>query len=389
MPRRFNSTQPLSGIRVLDLTRILAGPYCTMKLGDMGAEVIKVERPGHGDDTRIWAPPYIGEQSAYFFSINRNKKSIALDFSTTAGKKILASLAAECDVLVDNFLPGTLNRLGLSPNALRKRNPRLIHCTITAYGGNTRRKHDPAYELIVQGESGLMDLTGFPDGPPTKTGISISDITTGNNAFSGILLALFRRERTGKGARVEVSLIESILSAFTFQAQIALGTTGTAKRMGNLHPTITPYETFRTRDGYMNIAVANETAWRRFCAAIGNISLADEPKFRTNPLRVHNRKALQRLLIPVVRSKTTRAWLAAFKKAGVAAGRVNTVYEALRTPEVLQSGLLWEVQTQDGKRVKTVGNPIRIAGMKQTPPLPPPLLGEHTNEILKKINRNR
>ncbi|MBI3194643.1 MAG: CoA transferase, partial [Ignavibacteriae bacterium] len=302
MKKRNNQKAPLSGIRILDLTRILSGPFCTMKLGDMGAEVIKIEQPGKGDDTRSWGPPFVKGESAYFLSVNRNKKSVTLDLKAKEGKEILTKLIKSCDVLVENFRAGVMENLGFSYAKVKKLNPRLVYCSISGYGQTSSRSHQPSYDLIVQGESGLMDVTGFPDGAPTKAGISLADVTAGTLAFEGILLALFQRERTGKGQQVDISLLDGLLSLFAYQSQIALSSDRKVTRKGNRHPTITPYETFGTKDGFINVAVGSETHWKNFCTAIKRIDLIKHEQFATNSKRVENREALEKILVPIMKS---------------------------------------------------------------------------------------
>ncbi|HTK82908.1 MAG TPA: CoA transferase [Bacteroidota bacterium] len=372
---------PLHGITVLDLTRILSGPFCTMKLGDMGAEVIKIEQPGTGDETRRWGPPFVKGESAYFLSVNRNKKSVTIDLKSAAGKKILTKLIRNSDVLVENFRAGVMQNLGFGYAKVRTLNPNIVYCSISGYGQSSSRSHKPSYDLIVQGESGLMDITGFPGESPTKAGISLADVNAGNLAFEGILLALLRRQRTGKGGHVDISLLEALLSLFAYQSQIALSSNNPVTRKGNRHPTITPYETYRTKDGFINIAVASEPVWRSFCSTIGRAELAADTRFNSNALRVTNRNALERILIPVLRRKRSRDWLLAFGKNDVPAGKINTLREALET--VRERKLVIPITHRSAGRVHTVGNPINLSTTSQA--APPPGLGEHTDEILRRI----
>lgn len=377
--------KPLSGISVLDLTRILSGPFCTMKLGDMGAKVFKIEQPGKGDDTRTWGPPFVKNESAYFLSVNRNKKSVTLDLKSKEGKKILTKLIKRCDVLVENFRCGAMKRLGFGYDTIKKMNPTMIYCSISGYGQTSSRSQQPSYDVIVQGESGLMDITGFPDGLPTKVGISLADVTAGTLAFEGILLALLQRERTGKGQLVDISLLDGLLSLFTYQSQIALSSQKRVMRRGNRHPTITPYETFATKDGYINIAVGSETAWRSFCAAINREDLTEDKRFLTNSKRIENREALEKILVPEIRTRRGAEWIKVLSRVDVPVGEISSLNEALGSQTVKERGMIETLHHSTIGRFKTVGNPIKLSSMKTHRLLAPPLLGEHTNEVLKRL----
>ena len=392
---------PLAGIRVLDLTRILSGPFCTMKLGDMGAEVIKIEQPRKGDDTRTWGPPFVkgrrldsSSESAYFLSVNRNKKSVTVDLKSHEGKAIILKLIKQSDVLVENFRAGVLEKLGFGYKAAKKINSRLIYCSISGYGQTSSRSHKPSYDLIVQGESGLMDLTGFPDGSPTKVGISLADVNAGNLAFEGILLALIQRQKTGDGQHVDISLLDGLISLFTYQSQIALSSDTAVTRKGNLHPTITPYETYQTKDGYVNVAVGSETLWGNFCEAIGRRALLGDPRFASNPKRVENRTALEIILIPIMKRKKSSAWIRTFTQADVPVGMIHSLSDALNFKPLRERNMVVEFRHPSVGTMKTVANPIRIGKQKAPRFLPPPLLGQHTTSVLhglgysaKKISR--
>jgi crotonobetainyl-CoA:carnitine CoA-transferase CaiB-like acyl-CoA transferase len=356
-----------------------------MKLGDMGAEVIKIEQPGKGDDTRAWGPPFIKGESAYFLSVNRNKKSVTLDLKSTAGKEILKKLIKRSDVLVENFRAGVMEKLGFDYNAVRKVNPRIIYCSISGYGQTSSRSHRPSYDLIVQGESGLMDLTGFPDGQPTKVGISLADVNAGSLAFEGILLALLKREKTGKGEYIDISLLDGLLSLFTYQSQIALSSNTVVTRKGNIHPTITPYETYRTKDGYINVAVGNEILWERFCRAIGREDLTADRRFQTNSRRVQNRKALEKILIPVFKKRTSHDWLNRLQARDVPAGLINSLNKTLHLPLVRERGMRVVVRHKTIGSVEMVGNPIKLVSERHSSFSPPPLLGQHTEEVLRSL----
>lgn len=341
-PRTSNlkPSLPLSNIRVLDLTRILSGPFCTMKLGDMGAEVIKIEQPGKGDDTRTWGPPFIKGESAYFLSVNRNKKSVTLDLKSKEGKGILRKLIKRSDVLVENFRAGVMDNLGFGYKAVQRMNRRMVYCSISGYGQTSSRSHQPSYDLIVQGESGLMDVTGFSDGPPTKVGISLADVNAGNLAFEGILLALLERQRKGSGQHVDISLLDGLLSLFAYQSQIALSSDRVVTRKGNIHPTLTPYETYKTKDGYINVAVGSEIHWTKFCTAIRREDLLGRSEFLTNAKRVENRKALERILAPIMKRQSSSRWIAALNRADVPVGKINALKDALRLNVMRERNML-------------------------------------------------
>ncbi len=281
--------RPLEGVRILDLTRVVSGPYCTMLLGDLGAEVIKVERPCEGDDTRAFAPPFQGDQAAYFLSVNRNKKSITLDMKNERGKEVLWRLVDVSDVLVENFRPAAMERLGFGYEAVRARRPSMIYCSISGFGDTGPQKDRAGYDVIVQGEAGIMDLTGPRDGPPHKVGTSIADLVSGLTAAQGILATLYAAKIDGRGQRVHVSMYEAVAALLTFNASIYFATGNSPRRRGNEHATIVPYETFEASDGWINIGVANDDLWRRFCAAAGMEGLRGDPRYASAPDRVRNR----------------------------------------------------------------------------------------------------
>jgi crotonobetainyl-CoA:carnitine CoA-transferase CaiB-like acyl-CoA transferase len=376
---------PLHGIKVLDFTRILAGPFCTMKLGDMGAEVIKIEQPEKGDDTRSWGPPFINGESAYFLSINRNKKSVTLDLKANEAKEILHKLIMQSDVVVENFRAGIMQKLGLGYDDVRKINPKIIYCSISGYGQTSSRSKEASFDLVVQGESGLMDITGFSDGAPTKAGISLADVTAGNLAFEGILLALFHRERTGEGQLVDISLLDGLLSLFTYQSQIALSSSKKPTRKGNIHPTITPYETYKTKNGFINVAIGTEQHWKNFCEAVKRTDLQRDACFVTNAKRVENRALLETELKPIFLTHTNEEWISFLQKADVPVGKINSLNDALQMKILQEREMLVSVQHKKAGDITMVGNPIKLSSTQQQKFTPPPLVGEHTEEVLLAI----
>jgi crotonobetainyl-CoA:carnitine CoA-transferase CaiB-like acyl-CoA transferase len=373
---------PLEGLRVIDLTRILAGPYCTQALADAGADVIKIEEPGKGDDTRGWGPPFVQGESVYFLSVNRGKRGITLDLKHLRGREILWRLLETADVLIENFRPGTLDRLGFSYEEVHRRHPRIVYASVSGYGPDGPWGGRPGYDAVVQGEGGLMSMTGAADGPPYRVGASIADITAGTTAFQGILLALLRRGRTGEGGRVDVSLLESLLSVFAYHTSTYLLTGAVPGRLGNRHPNLAPYETFEAADGPVILGVGSEGLWRDFCKTLGEPDLADDPRFRTNALRVSNYGALRAHLAPRLEERTVGDWLAKWEGAGIPCGRVRTVAEALDNPQVTARGLLVETEHPVIGKGRYVGSPIHLDGATRSSRRAPPRLGQHTGEVL-------
>ena len=374
--------RPLEGIRILDLTRVLSGPYCTMLLGDLGAEVIKVERPGEGDDTRAFAPPFQGDQAAYFLSINRNKKSITLDMKSERGKQILWRLVDLSDVLVENFRPGAMERLGFGYEAVRARRPAMIYCSISGFGDTGPQKDRAGYDVIVQGEAGIMDLTGPRDGPPHKVGTSIADLVSGLTAAQGILAALYAAKNDGRGQRVHVSMYEAVAALLTFNASIYFATGNSPRRRGNEHATIVPYETFETSDGWINLGVANDDIWRRFCAAAGTAELADDRRFATAPDRVRNRDALVPLIKAVIKQRTRNEWLKRLDDGGVPCGAIRTVAEVCDSELLRARGMIAEMPHMSAGNVKGIKSAIHLSETVLNAYDAPPKLGEHTREVL-------
>ncbi len=382
---------PLTGVRVLDFSRVLAGPYCTMMMGDMGAEVLKIEEPGRGDDTRGWGPPFVphrdgpGQESVYFLSVNRSKKSITLNLKTEEGREIARRLAAASHVLVENFRPGTMARLGLGFAAVHQVNPRLVYCSVSGFGQTGPERERPGYDAVIQGEGGIMSLTGFPDSAPVKVGISFADLVAGLLAFQGILLALRVVEGGGVGQCVDVALLDGQVSLLTFQAGSYFATGRSPQRMGNLHPMITPYETYRTADGHVIIAVGNDALWEKFCAVIERPELAADPRFATSRLRVENREALAAVLIPVIAGRATAQWLALLGDAGIPCGAVRSVREVLESPQVQAREMVAAVEHPALGRFRTTGIPVKLSATPGALRAAPPLLGQHTDQVLSEL----
>jgi crotonobetainyl-CoA:carnitine CoA-transferase CaiB-like acyl-CoA transferase len=380
------SRAPLAGVRVIDFTRILAGPFGAMFLGDMGAEVIKVEEPGKGDDTRGW-PPFAGGEATYFLSVNRNKKSLTLNMKAPEGQAILRKLIAKADVVLENFRPGTMERLGFGYESLRAKNPRLVYCAISGFGESGPEASRPGYDLIVQGESGVMDITGFPDGPPVKVGNSIADLVAGMSAAQGITLALLARARTGKGQRVEIGMLDVMASLLTYQAGLYWNGGGRPTRRGNQHPSIVPYEVFRAQDGYLTLGVANNSLWEKTCRALGREDLARDPRFDSEAHRVSHRETLIPLLNDLFRTRPADEWLARLDQAGVPVGKIKTVAEVCESPHLKARGMVVKLPHPKAGSITMMGVPIRLHETPGAATVPPPLLGEHTDEILTRLLR--
>ncbi len=377
--------QPLAGIRVLDLSRVLSGPFCTMNLGDLGAEVIKIEEPGSGDDTRAFGPPFVHGVSTYFLAINRNKKSVALNLKSPEGVRLLVALAERSDVVVENFRPGVADRLGVGHAALSAKNPRLVYCAISGFGHQGLPDYSklPGYDVVVQGLSGLQHLTGDPNGPPTKVGVSISDILTGMTAFQAILAALYAREKTGRGQFLDVAMLDATVQVLTFQATAHLIAQKSPMRMGNRHPSIAPYETFRAADGHFNLAVGNDEQFARLCELIGRPELAFDERFRQNRARVENREALAQVLEPIFAGRSADAWVRTLLEAGIPAGRISDLPQALSHPQLEARGMIAEMNHPVAGPIRMVGSPLRVG--ERVSPSPPPMLGQHTKEVLTEV----
>jgi crotonobetainyl-CoA:carnitine CoA-transferase CaiB-like acyl-CoA transferase len=374
---------PLDGIRVVDLTRILAGPYCTQALADAGCDVVKVEEPSKGDDTRGWGPPFVSGESAYYLAVNRGKRGITLNLKDPRGCAILWRLLETADVLVENFRPGTLDRLGFSGEAVRTRFPAIVYASLSGYGADGPLGGKPGYDAVIQAEGGLMSVTGFPEGAPLKVGASLVDVLAGMTALEGILVALLRREKTGEGGRVEVSLLESLLPALAYHTTTYLLAGEEPRRLGNRHPNLAPYEAFEATDGFIVVGVGSEALWHAFCTAVNRDALARDPRFLTNASRVTNYDALKAVLDPLMRSRPVGEWEEALTAAGIPNGRVRSVGEALESPQIRARGLLLDVEHPALGKGRYVGNPVHLSGATRGSLRPPPRLGEHTEEVLR------
>ncbi len=377
--------RPLDGVTVLDLTRVLSGPYCTMLLGDMGARVIKIERPGTGDDTRAWGPPFVGGESSYFLSINRNKESVALDFKHPDGRRVLDTLIAKADILIENFAPGTLDRLGLGYDTLATMYPRLVYASITGFGATGPRRDRPGYDAVVQAEGGLMSLTGPANGEPYRLGVAIADIVAGLFAVQGITLALLVRERTGRGQFVDVGMLDSVVSLLTYQAGIHFTTGGTPMRSGNRHPSIAPYDTYAAADGTLVLAIGNDAQWRTFCRLTGETWLGADSRFRTNAGRVRHEPELRPLLASLVAGRTRQAWIDLLVPEGVPCASVRTLDEVLRDPQVAAREMIQEIDHPAAGALKLLGVPIKLSETPGAVRTPPPRLGAHTAAVLTEL----
>ena len=376
---------PLAGLTIVDLTRVLSGPYCTMLLADMGARVIKIEQPGRGDDTRAWGPPFVGEESAYFLSINRNKESVTLDFKATEGRRILNQLISTADVVVENFRPGVMTRLGLDYAALAERYPRLVFCSISGFGQDGPRRDHAGYDAVIQAEGGLMSVTGDADGRAFRVGVAVTDMVAGLLAAQGIVLALFARERTGRGQQVDISMLDGVISLLSYHASIYLTTGAESRRVGNRHATIAPYDTFPTADGELFLAVGNDDQFQRFCKAAELQKLLEDERFSTNPRRVENEAALKEIIEPVMRKRKRDEWIAALADAGVPCGAVRSVPEALSDPQVSARRMVETVEHAVLGSMKVLGTPIKLSDTSASVRSAPPTLGQHTDTVLAEL----
>ena len=389
-------TGPLSHIRVLDLSRVLAGPWCTQNLADLGAEVIKVEKPGTGDDTRAWGPPYLKDaagrdtgESAYFLSANRGKKSVTVDIARPEGQRIVRRLARECDVLVENYKVGGLVKYGLDYHDINRENRGLVYCSITGFGQDGPYAARAGYDFMIQGMGGLMSLTGErddrPGGGPQKVGVAVADLMTGMYATVSILAALAHRDRSGLGQHIDLSLLDCQVAMLANQAMNYLTTGAPPPRQGNAHPNIVPYQTFATADGHFILAVGNDTQFRRFCELAGCAALADDARFSSNRKRVEQREALIPLLEPVLKARTTHGWIELLEPAGVPCGPINRLDEVFGDAQVRHRGLRVDIPHPAAGTVPLVASPMRFSATPLACERPPPLLGEHTEAVLREL----
>jgi succinate---hydroxymethylglutarate CoA-transferase len=373
---------PLAGIRVLDLTRILAGPLCTMMLGDMGADVIKVEPPETGDDTRAWGPPFLAGDAVYFLGVNRNKRSLTLNMAVAAGQKILAGLIEKADVLIDNFKLGTLEKWGFTDAWFKRQAPRLVRCSITGYGSSGPKAALPGYDFILQAESGLMSICGEPEGKPTKYGVAIVDVCTGMLASNSILAALNARERTGKGQKVELSLYETSLAMLVNVAASYLAAGRNAGRFGNGHPSIVPYTSYQTADAMIALGVGNERQFARLTDVLGHPEWAKDARFASNRARVENRAVIDSLISEALSHDKADSWLAKLKAAGIPCGKINSVAEALEDSQTAARKMIETIEHPTVGALKMLGIPFKFSDTACSVRRPPPTLGQHSEEIL-------
>lgn len=376
---------PLSGVRVLDLSRILAGPWCTMLLGDLGAEVIKVERPGTGDDTRTWGPPFAGGESAYYLCCNRSKKSITIDLKNPRGAELVKEFAKSSDVLLENFTPGLMERFGLDYETLRKLNPRLIYCSITAYGQDGPYRDRPGYDMVLAAVGGLMWITGPEGGEPCKVGVAITDVLTGVHTAGAIMAALLWRDRSRRGQYIDASLLDVQASALANIASSYLVAGKEATRWGTAHESIIPYQVFNTKDYPIAIAVANQKLWVNFCKLVGKEEWINDPRFESNPKRVENRKVLLPLVTDMMGQKTCQEWMDLLVAKAIPCGPVNNMQRLFSDPQILHRGMVAEIPHPTIGTLRLGGVPIKYSETQPDIRLPPPLLGQHTDEILTDV----
>ena len=376
----------LEGIRVLDLTRALAGPFCTLMLGDNGADVIKVEMPGSGDDTRKWGPPFIGEESAYFLSINRSKRSLTLNLREPQAKEIFLKLAESSDVVVENFTPGVMERFGLGYDEVKQTNPKIVYCSISGFGQDGPYRNRPAYDQIMQGISGLMSITGEPDGEPQKIGIAVTDIGAGMWSAFAIMAALHHREQHGEGQYIDISMMDAQVAWLTYQAAYFFANGEPPKRMGAAHPTLVPYQAFMCQDGkYINVAVGSERIWGRFCQGVHREDLQNDPEYAVNSDRVRNRAKLVPMLQEYFLTRPVADWVEDLQEANVPCGPINDLADVFADPQVLARNMYLEIPHPTLGSIKQTGLPIKFSLTPGGLDRHPPLLGEHNQEILQDL----
>ena len=378
--------QALADIKVLDLSRVLAMPYCSMMLGDLGAEIIRVERPGLGDETRHWGPPWAGELSAYYLCTNRNKKCITIDLKKKEGQEIIRRLAQQSDIFLENFLPGNLAEMNLGYEDIKALNPKIIYASVTGYGQNGPYRDFPGFDFIIQAQGGLMSVIGDSDGPPMKVGVAIVDITAGLFACSAILAALHYREQTGIGQHIDIALLDAQVAWLANQASNYLVSGKVPRRMGNAHPNIVPYETYQAKDGvYIALGVGNDNQWRKFCKLAKLEHLMNDPRYASNPKRVENRKELVSILQKIFLQKDSGEWIKLLTEAEIPSGPINTIDRVFGDPQVLAREMLVRMEHPAIGPIKLVGSPMKLSETPVQYRIPPPLLGEHTEEILRDV----
>ncbi|MFO7896454.1 MAG: CoA transferase [Candidatus Cloacimonadales bacterium] len=376
--------KPLAGIKVLDLTRVLAGPFCTMILGDLGAEIIKLEMPGIGDDSRYFGP-FKNQQSLYFLSLNRDKQSFTLNLKTARGKEIFRSLVQKFDILVENFRPGTMEKLGLGYAELKQINPRLIYAASSGFGHSGPDSKKAAYDILAQARGGIMSITGWPDSPPTRVGMSTGDITASLFTAIGINAALYQREKSGKGQKIDVAMLDCQV-AILENALARYQVDGVAPQpLGNRHPTITPFQAFRAKDDYFVLPIGNENLWRKFCHLIGRTDLIEDSRFCDNGQRTKNIEQLIPLLQKIISQKNAAEWIELLEAAGIPCGPINTIDKVMQDPQIAARNMIVEVEDEAAGKIKIAGNPIKMDNLPETAERQAaPKLGEHTSEILQK-----
>jgi len=383
---------PLQGFRVLDLSRILAGPWASQMLADLGAEIIKVERPGSGDDTRAWGPPYMPDQSgeatsesAYFHSANRGKQSVGIDIAQTRGQELIRNLVEHCDVFIENFKVGGLAKYGLDYASLQPLNPQLVYCSITGFGQDGPYAQRAGYDFMIQAMGGMMSLTGEADGVPQKSGVALADVTTGLYAANAIQAALIHQLKSGEGQYIDMALLDVQVATLANQAMNYLVTGNNPRRYGNAHPNIVPYQSFQTSDGFIILAVGNDAQFTRFCALAGKPEIAADERYRKNSARVRNRDSLLPMVIDIMQSKSSADWLEELNQRGIPCGPINSLDQVFSDPQVLHRGVRLDLAHPAAGRVASVANPIKLS---QTPieyKLSPPMLGQHTDEVLGRL----
>lgn len=377
-----SSSLPLAGVRVLDLSRVLAGPWCTQTLADLGADVWKIEAPGQGDDTRGWTPPDVDGESTYFMCTNRSKRSLAIDLRHPEGRALARRLALQADVLVENYRLGALARFGLDYDTLSQAHPGLIYCSISGYGRTGPRAAEPGYDFVIQAESGLMSITGEPEGAPMKLGVAITDLVTGMNATQAVLAALLARQKTGKGQLIDLALLDSAVNVLANIGAGYLAAGQVPQRLGNGHPTVVPYQIFATADGAFALGVGNDAQFAALCAALGRPEWAEDERYRKNRSRALNRGSLVPALQQIFMTQSSEHWLARIRAAGIPAGPVRTVPQALDAPEIAARGLLADTPDARHGSLRLMRSPLHLRGTPPREPAAPPRLGEHTDEVL-------